>query len=221
MMSEITEIFYKVVSFGPNLMAAMECEPVDDPHCAEVSIPYHDPDGRIYGMTCYLMQVPANTPAIAAIMLLMQCGQLLARRGGRDEQFENVVSAYQYGAKPEDETQCFMQFDRPQDFAVRGLDGDCPKWEWRLINYIVTEDHQDQRYTMKAGTSFICNAWSDVEMDDAKWFTLFGSVYPMMSMKTSGPPPTMRPTDCMGIDDWWDDRLGTPPADCPEENDYE
>lgn len=220
-MSEIIEMFYKVVFFERNLLAAMQCEEINQSACAEVNIPYRDPDGKTYVMTCYLLQVPPDVPAIVEMMALTKYSKLLARRGGQSEQFENVATAHQYGAKPGDDVSCFVEFNRPQDFAVRGLDGDCPKWDWRLINYIVTEDYQDGKYTMKAGTSYICNAWGDIPMEDKQWFTLFESVYPMMSMKSFGPPPSMRPTDCLDDDDWWDERLGTPPARCPEESEYD
>lgn len=213
------EMFYKVL-FVENVILAMACEEIRKSPCAEVAIPYRDPDGKIYGMTCYLGQVPHNTPAVLEMLTLKEYARLLARCGKSDEQYENVAAAYQYGAKPEDKTQCLVEFSRPQDFATRGMDGSCPKWEWRLINCIVTGDYQDDKFTLRKGTSYIVNAWADIRMTDQQWFSLFTSVFPMMSMRTYGPPPPMRPTDCLREDDFWHNSLGKPPADCPDDDDY-
>lgn len=222
------EQFY-LVGAAENLLVAVAVEEQQNPQWAELIIPYHDPDGKVYGITCYLNGIPNHAIVLGGMIELQQHARLLALRGkGGVDQFENVVAVYKYGAQLSDEVQAFCQFSRPQDFAVRGLYDDAPAWKYRLINYIVTGDMEIPAVGMgplklNAGTSYIVNAWIDVPTSDVEMMQQFVDVFPMMSMR--GAPDEvrpMRPTDCLQEDDFWDrDKLGTPPADCPDEPSWE
>lgn len=216
------ELFYKVIlSQGTNVIAALACEEIRRPKMAELVIPYRDPDGQVYGITCYMIGIPNNVPMVAAMFTLQGYARLLARRGGKGEQFEGVVAMHSW--VEDGKQQRMAEFARPQDFAVRGLGEGNPDEPWRysLINYIATQDIEDEHFPMRANTSYIVNGYLDTKESDVETINLFGAVAAMMTMELCGPPPPMRPTDCLGEDDWWDrDALGDPPPDCPDDNNW-
>lgn len=210
------DLYYKV-AMNEWLIVALACGPLRQSECAEVTIPYRDRDGKIYGITCYLLGVPHNHLVIGQMMEMAPFARLLARCGGSDEQFENVAALYMHGGT--EAVPGIMEFARPQDFATRGLHDETPGWAYHLINYIVMRDLDHDNMRLRAGTSYLVNAWVDVPMDDAEAINQFSAVFHMMSMRGApGHVNPMRPTDCLREDDFWDtEKLGEPPVGCPEE----
>lgn len=211
------DLYYKV-AMNDRLIAALACEPIRKPEWAEVTIPYRDPDGKVYGITCYLLGIPNHHLTLAEIIMLRPYAKLLARCGSRDAQYENVAALYIYGATPE--VPGLVEFRRPQDFATRGLYDDAPGWKFRLINYIAIHDFKHGDIPIRAETSYLVNAWVDVPLSDHDMMAEFSAVFSMMSMR--GAPDEinpMRPGDCLRQDDFWDtEKLGTAPVRCPEED---
>lgn len=47
--------------------------------CAELLIPYHAPDGKKYGFTCWLLQLPNGMPAIREAFVLQKMAPRVAK----------------------------------------------------------------------------------------------------------------------------------------------
>lgn len=186
------------------MIVGLTCEKGEFDEYAEVIVPFLDADGKNYAIHCRVLGRSRSHVVVAQGMLLVRFGRLLARRGGRDEQWENVAAIYQYDSDPKPGQQAWCEFSRPQDFAVRGLDKTIfpYRWQYRLLNYIVVQSMPHRTGELRAGTSYLVNAYIDVPTEAPAMMEMFSGVFPMMAMQ--GDPRRvvpMRPTDCLREDD--------------------